>query len=112
MADRVEVEIYPTWDGRQWRLHLFHEGRYIGEYEASRAAKHTCDLEAKIAEAVGASALLIAASEQTESGRITVRWHSKLRAKEIRHYRDGQHDPGVGAAVIDTIPTKPFWRKP
>jgi len=51
---RDDVEVHPVpHKTRGYVLHLFHEGRYIGEYEDSRAGDE--DREAKIQEAIGAS---------------------------------------------------------
>jgi hypothetical protein len=106
---RVEVRVVPQ--GRGYRLDLYHEGVSIGEYERSWAAEESGDLAAKVREAEGASDLLIEASESTANGKVTVRWNSETREKEIRTYAEGRSDPGRGERAIATIPNR-FWRKP
>jgi hypothetical protein len=106
---RVEVRVVPQ--GRGYRLDLFSEGVYIGEYERSWAAEESGDLKAKVREAEGASDLLIEASERTANGKVTVRWNGETREKEIRTYAEGRNDPGRGEPAIARIP-KRFWRKP
>ncbi len=114
---RDDVEVHPVpHKTRGYVLHLFHEGRYIGEYEDSRAGDE--DREAKIQEAIGASELLLNACSQSSTCMIAVRWNSKMKgkdrekAKEIREYGLCQKNPGTDQRVIDTIPSKPYWRKP
>jgi hypothetical protein len=114
---RDEVEVHPVLHKtRGYVLHLFHKGRYIGEYEDSRAGDE--DREAKIQEAIGASEPLLKACSQSSTCMIAVRWNSKMKgedrekAKEIREYGLCQKNPGTGRDVIDTIPKKPYWRKP
>jgi hypothetical protein len=114
---RDDVEVHPVpHKTRDYVLHLFHEGRYIGEYEDSRAGDE--DREAKIQEAIGASELLLNACSQSSTCMIAVRWNSKMKgkdrgkAKEIREYGLCQKNPGTDQRVIDTIPRKPYWRKP
>ena len=102
---QVEVRVVPQ--GSDYRLDLYYEGEYIGEYERSRASEESGDREAKVREAEGASDLLLEARKRTTNGKITVRWNYKapyrLR-KEIRAYLEYQPDPGLGAEVLDTIP--------
>jgi hypothetical protein len=107
--NRAEVRVVPQ--GRGYRLDLYREGVFIGEYERSRAAEESGDLAAKVGEAEGASDLLIEASERTANGKITVRWNGETRQKEIRTYAEGRADPGRGEPAIAPIP-KRFWRKP
>jgi hypothetical protein len=88
---RDDVEVHPVpHKTRGYVLHLFHEGRYIGEYEDSRAGDE--DRKAKIQEAIGASELLLNACSQSSTCMIAVRWNSKMKgkdrekAKQIREY--------------------------
>jgi hypothetical protein len=107
----AKVEVRVVQQGRGYRLDLYHEGVYIGEYERSWAAEESGDLAAKVGEAEGASDLLIEASKRTDNGKITVRWNGQTREKEIRTYAEGRNDPGRGEPAIALIP-KPYWRKP
>jgi hypothetical protein len=99
---RDGVKVHPVWDGHGYRLHLFHRGRYIGEYEASRAAEESGDREAKIQEAIGASELLLDACSRSSTCMIAVRWNYKMtgedrpKAKEIREYDPCSENPGTG----------------
>lgn len=106
---KVEVCVVPQ--GHGYRLELYHEGVHIGEYERSWAAEESGDLAAKVKEAEGASDLLLHACKHIANGKIAVRWNGATREKEIRIYREGQPDPGLGGTVIDLIP-RSFWRKP
>ncbi len=112
VAAKVEVRVVPQ--DRSYRLDLYHEGVYIGEYERSQASEESGDLAAKVREAEGASDLLLEAYRR-HGGKITVRCNYKATyrlRKEIRGYLEGQpDDPGLGAEVLDTIP-KRYWRKP
>ena len=107
----AKVEVRVVQQGRGYRLDLYHEGVYIGEYERNWAAEESGDLAAKVREAEGASGLLIEASKRTANGKITVRWNGQSRQKEIRTYAEGRADPGRGEPAIARIP-KRFWRKP
>lgn len=97
---RDDVEVHPVpHKTRGYVLDLFHEGRYIGEYEDSRAGEE--DREAKIQEAVRASEPLLEACSQSSTCMIAVRWNSKMKgkdrekAKEIREYGLCQTNPGT-----------------
>ena len=98
----VEVRVVP--EGRGYRLDLYDEGAYIGEYEWSFSSEEGGDLDANVREAVGASDLLLEACKRTTNGKITVRWNYTTGEKEIRAYREDQADPGLGAEVLDRIP--------
>jgi hypothetical protein len=107
---KVEVRVVPQ--GRGYRLDLYHQGVYIGEYEWGWSSEEGADVLAKVREAEGASDLLLEACKRTTNGKITVRWNYTTREKEIRAYRESQADPGLGAEVLERIPKKPYWRKP
>jgi hypothetical protein len=98
----VEVRVVPQ--GRSYRLDLYHEGTYIGEYEWSISSEEGGDLDANVSEAVGASDLLIEASKRSQSGKVAVRRNYTTGEKEIRWYREDQADPGLGAELLDRIP--------
>jgi len=110
-VDRVEVHEVPHGSG--YRLELYHGGIHIGEYESSYASEESGDRAAKVAEAEGASELLLEAYRR-HGGKITVRWNGKAAyrlRKEIRAYLEGQANSGRGAEVLGTIPPR-YWRKP
>ena len=90
---KVEVRVVPI--GRGYRLELYHGGVHMGEYERSFAGAQSGDLEAKVAEAEGASDLLLEARERSANGKVAVRWNgaTRPRRKEIRTYRENQ--PGA-----------------
>jgi hypothetical protein len=105
----VEVRVVPQ--GRGYRLDLYHEGAYIGEYEWSFSSEEGGDLDANVREAVRASDLLLEASARSQSGRVAVRRNYATGEKEIRAYREDQADPGLGAELLARIPKKPYPRK-
>lgn len=77
------------------RLLIFHEGKYIGEYEKSQEA----NIERKKAEINNAESTLLEVYDQY--GEFCVRWNSKERKKSVR----------VNGVEITVIP-KALWKPP
>ena len=78
-----------------YRLSIFHEGTYIGEYEKSQAA----DIERKIREVELSSDLLL--SVYRKHGLFVVRWDRENGKKSIR----------IDGSEVGSIP-KECWQKP
>jgi hypothetical protein len=77
------------------RLLIFHEGKYIGEYEKSQDA----DIERKTAEIHDAESILLEVFNKY--GEFCVRWDSKERKKSVR----------VNGVEVTVIP-KSLWKTP
>jgi hypothetical protein len=104
---RDGVQVHPVWDGHGYRLHLFHRGRYIGEYEASRAAEESGDRETKIQEAIGASELLLDACSRSSTCMI-VRWNYKMTGKtDRRPRRSGSTTPAQKTRALGSASSTP-----
>jgi hypothetical protein len=78
------------------RLLIFHDGKYIGEYERSQDA----DIERKRAEINDAESILLEVFNR--HGEFCVRWDSKERKKSVRR---------VDGVEVTVIP-KSLWKRP